>query len=97
MEKTFEEFISEATDLDYEGFKAARAVVDAEVDSASKELKKFPRGNMGLTPDDVKNSPEFKSTKRAYDVAFKKLQTLNKTYVKRFKKELAADRKARRG
>lgn len=82
--------------MDYAQAKAAADALDARLDAASAALQGFPRGLMGLTPDDVKASPEWRQAKRAYDQAFAALRAFNGPFVKRFKSEIRADRDARR-
>lgn len=77
---------------DYYLYKQAAALLDKEVSITSKALQKFPRGAMGLTPDDVKATPEWKAAKKAFDDAFNKLRKFNAVFVKKYKKEIAADR-----
>jgi hypothetical protein len=50
---------------------------EAAVKQASQALKQFPRGPMGLTPDEVKFSPEYQAAKRTYWIAFKRLRQFN--------------------
>lgn len=59
----------------------------------SEVLQSFPKGAMGLVPDAVRATPEYKTAKTAYDSSFHTLRVLNGKYVKQYKKELAADRK----
>ena len=40
--------------------KEAKQKFENALDMADKALKTFPKGEMGLTPDHVKNSPEFR-------------------------------------
>ena len=58
---------------------------EAEVARLSKQLQTFPRGATGLTPDDVKASPEFKAVKTAYAKAFEKLRQWNAEKIKKAK------------
>jgi len=51
--------------------------IRAELDAASYALKAFPKGAMGLTPDSVKQSPEWKTAKHRYLVAFEMLRAFN--------------------
>lgn len=51
--------------------------LEAEVKAASAALKEFPRGTMGLTPDDVKASPEWRAAKTRYELAFARLRAWN--------------------
>jgi hypothetical protein len=53
-------------------------------------------GQMGLTPDHVKAMPEFQSLKRNADASFAALRNFNVTYTKQYKRELIAEREARR-
>ena len=53
-------------------------------------------GPMGLTPDHVKASPEWKAYRLAYDTAFAALRNFNGSFVKTFKAEIRAERAARR-
>jgi len=49
----------------------------AEMYKASKALKAFPRGPMGMTPDAVKFSPEYRAAKAAYQKAFEAVRSFN--------------------
>lgn len=49
----------------------------------------------GLTPDSVKFHPEYKAAKAVYDKSFNDLRNVNAWFTKTFKKEYAAERKAR--
>ncbi len=61
----------------------------------SNVLKTFPKGPMGLTPDDVKSSPEYRKAKADYDKSFHALQYFNKT-TKNYAKLAARQRASRR-
>lgn len=50
----------------------------------------------GLTPDDVRARPDYRIAKQAMDKAFAALRAFNAVYVKRYKNELAAERKLKR-
>lgn len=82
---------------DYAEAKRVRDQLEAEVDASGSALTAISGGGlMNLTPDHVRKTPEWQAAKRRADVAFKALQTFNTVYVRRFKRELAADRKLRR-
>lgn len=83
MNKTFEEA------------RAMSVALNARVDATGKVLQQFPKGPMGLTPDDVRATDAWKAAKREFDLAFSHLRSFNAIYVKKFKKELAAERAAR--
>ena len=60
--------------------EAARTALHTEYQTVSAALKAFPRGPLGLTPDSVKASAEWKAAKRASDAAFAALRRFNATY-----------------
>jgi hypothetical protein len=76
--------------------KACCAALDAEVSKCGDVLRSFPRDARGLTPDAVKFSPEYRTAKAASDNALVRLRTFNAWYVKTFKTELRAERRARK-
>lgn len=79
--------------------KQTAALLDAHYSAACKNLSAIPgisSGPMGLTPDNVKARPDYRIAKAAFDKAFAKMRAFNAVYVKQYKKELAAERKARR-
>jgi len=82
-----------------EDFLVAReqaATLDRAVTETSAALQEFPRGPLGLTPDDVKASPEWQTAYRNFNVAFQALRNFNGTYTKKFADELRHERNARR-
>ena len=78
---------------DYQSAVAMRDALQSELDNASAALKVFPRGAMGLTPDEVKASPAWKDAKRAVDVAFQRLRDFNGVYTKKFSAEIRKNRR----
>jgi len=82
--------------MTYAKYKQQAAQLDISVSEASKALKQFPRGAMGLTPDAVKATPEWKIAKQRYDLAFHCSRKFNSWFTKAYKKELAAERNERR-
>lgn len=83
MMMTFDEYLTKVT------------ILDEAVNNASQALQKFPRGEMGLTPDDVKASSEFKAAKNTYDRAFRALRTFNASVPAKFKRERSRLRRSR--
>lgn len=81
----------------FELAKAESARLDAGAARAAEALKAYPRGPMGLTPDHVKASPEYRADKQEYDRAFQRQRAFNASYVKLFANELRAERLRRRG
>lgn len=64
---------------------AARDQIEAAYRKACAELKAVQgvgTGNMGMTPDVVKASPEYRSAKYKADCAFLALRNFNRTYAK---------------
>jgi len=79
--------------------KATASLLNSDYDAAIRNLKAIPgvgSGQMGLTPDDVRARPDYRIAKAAMDKAFAELRAFNAVYVKRYKKELAAERKLKR-
>lgn len=66
--------------------------LNAIVHATSDRLQVFPRGPLGLTPDSVRQTPEFQEAKRQFDIAFSQARAFNGWYTKVFKKELSAYR-----
>lgn len=80
-------------------FIAAREVaaqLDKAVNDASAVLQQFPKGPLGLTPDDVKKSPEWTTASLNFNIAFQALRRYNRTYTKAFAEELRHERQIRR-
>ncbi len=82
--------------MTYDEYKATKAALEAACNVAAQPLAKLSGGGpMGLTPDAVKFSPEFREVDRAYKLAFAELRAFNGKYVRLFEKEARADRAAR--
>lgn len=85
--------------LDFEQARARYDELNERAAIAGRALAAYPgagSGPLGLTPDDVKRSPGFIAAQRAYRVAFEQARTFNAIYCRRFKRELAEERRARR-
>lgn len=76
--------------------KAAQESASARVKAASATMDKYPKSSMGLTPDAVKASPQWRADKAEMDAAMFELQRANSVVAKSFAKESAAERDARR-
>lgn len=79
----------------FEQAKAEAARLDAEAEAAGQELRAFPRGPTGLTPDAVRATPEYRAANARYQKAFARLRDFNAGYVKKFAKELREERAGR--
>jgi hypothetical protein len=80
----------------FEQAKEKQDQLDAECKAMGLKLEQYPRGPMGLTPDKIKASPEWRRDQANFEIAFKALQTYNKWFCKRWKKELSAFRQQER-
>lgn len=76
--------------------KAKAEAARARSTAASAVLNLFPKGSMGLTPDEVKATPEWKAAKREFDNAFTSERAWNTFMVRYFSKEMRAEREAAR-
>lgn len=83
--------------MEYEQYRGLKEALQLEVSQTSKAMRAFPRGPMGLTPDDVRASAEYQDARRKSDTAFERLRKFNGTYVKQFKRQdaLALEEKRR--
>ena len=75
--------------------KAAQARLQAETARTGAITNSFPRLPNGLTPDEVKFTPEYQAARKASSTAFQNERNFNSVYVKQFAKEIKADRMAR--
>ena len=85
--------------VNYAQFKTVRGVLDAEYESAATKLKSIPgvgSGQMGLTPDLVRATPEYRTAKQAVDRAFQAVRNFNGAHARRFTTEIKADIAAKR-
>jgi hypothetical protein len=81
----------------FEEAKTELALIEKEMAAAEAVMQTFPRGAMGLPPESVRLSPEYRAAKARTDKAFARLRAFNAVYVKRFAKELRAERTKRYG
>ncbi|MGV2885953.1 hypothetical protein [Paenibacillus taichungensis] len=84
--------------MTYEEAKSHKQKLEEQNKVDSDKLKVFDiqgKSANGLTPDHVRALPEWKSAKTAFDRSFAKLRDFNGWFVKKFKKEIAADRRER--
>ena len=90
----------------FEKAKIEEAKVEREMAEAEQALTSITaeiaerfdvseRGPMGMTPDIVKEAPEWQAAKARAARAFAQLRSFNAAFVKRFAKELRAERAER--
>lgn len=82
--------------MNYEEAKQLQDKLYAESKRYSTILNSFPKGPMGMTPDDVKASPEWQEAKQGYAIAADRLRKFNQKFNSVFKNEIAADRRSRK-
>lgn len=71
-------------------FKQAIAIQETlqqSIDTFSDKLQRYPKGDMGLTPDEVRGSTEWQTDKRNFEDSMKNLRVFNQGFLKKFKKE----------
>jgi hypothetical protein len=81
--------------MTYQDAKARKLALDASVKAASDVMHTFPSLPNGLTPDDVKRSPEYRLALSAYEAAFAAQRQFNSYFLSKFKREYKAERRAR--
>ncbi len=79
----------------YSEYKELKNNQNAIVDMLSDKLNSFSKGSFGLISDELRATDEFKNTNAQYHREFKKLQSINQTGVKLFKKEIRKDYESR--
>jgi hypothetical protein len=90
---------SNMTAPNFAAFKSAQALLDAELSAATEAIKAIPghaSGPMGLTPDRVKALPAWRAARARVDCAFAALRAFNEVNVKRYAREIRAERDAKR-
>jgi hypothetical protein len=79
---------------DYAQAKTVRDQLEADLRESGSALKALSGGGvMNMTPDHVRRTSEWQQAKRRADAALAALQAFNTVFVRRFKKEIAADRR----
>ena len=81
--------------MTFEEAKIQQIELDAAVKTTSEALQVFPKTGIGLVPDAVRATPEYRTAKKAFEVAFHALRDFNQTFVKQFREELREERRVR--
>ena len=82
--------------MTYSEAKKVRDSLEAVVKATGKAVEAFPReGAMNLVTEEVRLSPDYRAAKSAYNRAFFELQTFNRSFVRKFAKELRLERRNR--
>ncbi len=82
----------------FDAAKVRRDVLEQEVKAAGAALggvSGISTGRMGLTPDSVKATPEYRAAKLRYDRAHRALAGFNGRFCKAFAADLRAERRER--
>ncbi len=85
--------------MTYEVARQMKSVMEVREREAAKALSAVPgisSGPMGLTPDEVKASPEYRNAKADYEACREALRRFNAWFMREYGKEYRAEWKARR-
>lgn len=82
-------------DMTYAIAKIQKDHLESIAQTCGNKMDTYPCGNMGLTPDSVTSTNEWKSDFVAKNKSFAELRAFNKWFIKSFKKEYLLERKAR--
>lgn len=77
--------------IPFEEALECKEALDAVNAAAGQRMRAYPRGNMGLTSDAAKATPEWKADRRAFDQSMKALQDFNTAFLKHYKREWRAE------
>jgi hypothetical protein len=78
--------------MSYELVKAQFDKLDAIVEEAAKALRGFPKGDMNITLDAIKFSPEYVAKVRVYREAFSQRGECARYLLRHHRKQYQADR-----
>jgi hypothetical protein len=82
----------DALDAAYKAASDNRAAIETEL---SESLGIAARGAMNLIAEPIRLHPAYRAAKAAQETAFQRLREYNAAYVKAYKKEIQAERRAR--
>ena len=81
--------------MNYEEAKLRKQELEEKNNEHSVRLNTFEKNSLGMTPDHIRELPEYQKAKQDFDRSFAELRNFNGQYVKMFKKEIQADRRKR--
>lgn len=84
--------------MSYAAAKAVRDQLERDWRAASEALNALPgasTGPMGLTPDHVRATAAWQAAKAAYELRLASLQAFNRQFVKLYRADIRAERRAR--
>lgn len=79
----------------FEEYKEERDKLTIFCSDIGKELSAYPKNEMGMTIEEIRNTQAYQEKRKLYNSMFQKLRNLNSFYVKFYSKELAKERKAK--
>lgn len=85
--------------MNYQDALVYRATLEWKHEGAANDLKSLignERGAFNLTPDSIKQTPEWQAAYRKERAAFNAMRDFNMYMARNFKKELRAEREAKR-
>lgn len=81
--------------MDFLEAKQLKQELEKTNQACSNRLNAFEKNTIGMTPDHIRQLPEWQQAKRDYNHSFSELKKFNEWYVKTFKKQIQADRRNR--
>lgn len=79
--------------MTFEDATKLRDTFESLVRAASARMKAYPKNEIGLTPDNIKASADWKADKATFDYAMANLRAFNARYTKEYARELRAERR----
>jgi hypothetical protein len=73
--------------MNLEEAKAHKKELDSINRKHSEILQQFEVNGMGLVPDNIRATPEWKQAKQDFDRSFSELRKFNQWFVKEFRKK----------
>lgn len=73
--------------MNYTESKKEQAKREEALKAAEAKLRKYPSGPMGLTPQAVRDLPQWQADRQAVATAFNAYQKINRFIVANFKRE----------
>ena len=75
---------------------SGHGILNDVLNFTSESLNKYPKGDMGLTPDHIKATPQWQADKRACETSMRNLREFNCIMLRKYKKEYRQHVKERR-
>ena len=74
--------------MELERIEKLRNIIESNMSHYTEQLNQLPRNNIGLIPDTVRSTTQYKTAKAGYDRWFKQLQKLNSTLTAKQKRQI---------